>query len=107
VELDVFSGRRNPTWTLETEESQDLLAMISRLPPGDEIVPTGLGYRGFIVYRTVMGRPQRWLHVGRGMVRMADNHQIRHYRDSEGIEQWLRRQAISRGYGALIDTAPQ
>jgi len=104
VELDVFSGRPNPGWPLISEEAEDLLARISRLAPDGGVgkLSTALGYRAFIVYRTVSGTPQRWLHVGRGVVRIAENYRIRHCGDTEGIEESLKQQAIARGYGALI-----
>jgi len=105
VELDVFSGRPNPTWPLTAEESQDLLARIGQLSPGGGPVPAGLGYRGFIVYRIETARPQRWLHVGRGTVWMTGQKQTQPYRDTEGIEESLRNQAIARGFGALIPGA--
>lgn len=106
VELDVFSGRPNPGWSLAAEEAKDLLSRISRLAPnGGGQSPAGLGYRGFIVYRTITGPPQRWLHVGRGVVSIAENTQVRQCRDTEGIEEWLRQQAIARGYSGLIGPA--
>lgn len=107
VELDVFSGRPNPGWWLASEEAEDLLARISRLTPGGGAgeLPAALGYRGFNVYRTISGPPQRWLHVGRGIVSIAENNQMRQCSDSEGIEEWLRQQAIACGYGGLIGLA--
>jgi len=51
VELDVFSGRPNPTWTLEPALASDLLDRIARLHSTIQAVecPQNLGYRGFIV----------------------------------------------------------
>ncbi len=106
VELDLFSGRPNPTWPLTAEESQDLLARISRLSPGGGgPVPAGLGYRGFIVYRVETGRPQRWMRVGRGTIWMTGQKETQPYRDTEGIEDWLRNQAIARGFGTSVPGA--
>jgi hypothetical protein len=104
VELDVFSGRPNPQWPLSSEEAEDLLARIGRLAPdgGRRELPAALGYRGFNVYRATTGAPQPWLHVGRGVVKIAEHNQIRHCSDTEGIEELLRRQAIAHGYGALV-----
>ena len=104
VELDVFSGRPNPTWPLTAEESHDLLARVGRLSAGGGPVPAGLGYRGFIVYRFETGRPLRWLQVGSGTVWMAGQSQP--YRDTEGIEDSLRNQAIARGFGTAVSAAP-
>jgi hypothetical protein len=104
VELDVFSGRPNPRWPLTSEEAEELSARVSRLAPdgGAGKPSTALGYRAFIVYRTVGERPQRWLRVGHGVVGIAGNYRIRHSGDTEGIEELLKRQAVARGYGALI-----
>lgn len=55
VELDVFSGRLNPRWTLDPVVGELLAALlpsltsrVDRLAPGDRELP-GLGYRGFVV----------------------------------------------------------
>lgn len=48
VTIDMFSGRRNPTWTLSHDESQDLLKKISgqRGVVSTKQGHQGLGYRG-------------------------------------------------------------
>jgi len=51
VELDIFSGRPNPTWELGERESVELESIIERASPSPRKVdPPGLGYRGFIIY---------------------------------------------------------
>jgi hypothetical protein len=49
VELDVFSGRANPRWVLDTFTAQQLRALLDELPPAPEPARAspGLGYRGF------------------------------------------------------------
>lgn len=52
VELDIFSGRPNPTWILSKGEERELIDRLVAdpslmLPPSAET--GGLGYRGFIV----------------------------------------------------------
>lgn len=49
VELDVFSGRPNPTWALATEQADELARLHAALPATDArtSLPDGLGYRGF------------------------------------------------------------
>ena len=52
VQLDVFSGRPNPRWTLSPRQSRELVERIQAdprvlLPRDAETV--GLGYRGFVV----------------------------------------------------------
>jgi hypothetical protein len=50
VELDIFSGRPNPTWELSAADTATLVGMIGSLPPSQPAdLPTPLGYRGFLV----------------------------------------------------------
>ncbi len=47
VELDIFSGRPNPTWELSQEQERELRERIARLPRAqDGSFPNPLGYRG-------------------------------------------------------------
>jgi hypothetical protein len=53
VELDIFSGRPNPKWTLSPAQEAEWLARSSSLPAdssqtGSE--PPGLGYRGLVLH---------------------------------------------------------
>ena len=52
IELDIFSGRPNPTWALGERANAQLEAMIQGALPaqGNTNLP-GLGYRGFILHR--------------------------------------------------------
>jgi hypothetical protein len=49
IELDVFSGRPNPTWALNDEEAKEFLSKFKLLTVSDSDKPLydGLGYRGF------------------------------------------------------------
>jgi hypothetical protein len=51
IELDVFSGRPNPTWALSDQEGKEFLAKFKALTASDSHKPhyDGLGYRGFKV----------------------------------------------------------
>src|SRR5687768_12404132 len=51
VEVDAFSGRPNPTWSLTTQEGDELRRRLLTLPGGqpDASVPDHLGYRGLLV----------------------------------------------------------
>ena len=51
IELDVFSGRPNPTWSLNDEQARECLARFKALKMSEsKRVPyNGLGYRGFKV----------------------------------------------------------
>jgi hypothetical protein len=49
AELDIFSGRPNPTWSLNDEQARELLARLKQLTPkaSSRALYDGLGYRGF------------------------------------------------------------
>lgn len=50
VEIDIFSGRPNPTWTLSDTQTASLLEMVGGLPQSEAgAAPDHLGYRGMIV----------------------------------------------------------
>jgi hypothetical protein len=60
VELDIFSGRPNPSWTLAAPERDEFLRQLSvprqEGPPSRDL--PGLGYRGFAVHVTRDGKSQ-------------------------------------------------
>jgi hypothetical protein len=50
VDLDVYSGRPNPTWEVTPEEADRLLTALAQLPPRDSVtLPGSLGYRGLVL----------------------------------------------------------
>lgn len=51
VELDIFSGRPNPRWSLAEPQNELLLSLIASLQPATALPPQipGLGYRGFLI----------------------------------------------------------
>lgn len=55
VELDIYSGRPNPAWTLTAEQEGDFRGLLARLRAagfahrGDGEPPPALGYRGLVV----------------------------------------------------------
>ncbi|WP_369214186.1 hypothetical protein [Streptomyces flavofungini] len=48
VEIDLYSGRRNPSFGLAPETGRELMSRIAALPPASAgaAPPQGLGYRG-------------------------------------------------------------
>ena len=71
IELDIFSGRPNPTWTVDGADEQVLLQRLAVARPGAPgawDVPLPLGYRGFLVYRANIERV---------------------YQSIPGLEEWL------------------
>ncbi|GAB4040581.1 hypothetical protein GCM10028809_65270 [Spirosoma gilvum] len=105
VELDAFSGRPNPTWTLSEAESTELVELLKSLPAIPDSAQTSrLGYRGFLVSNSkeATGLPSR-MRVYRKVIRMESN-PPQSYRDINGLEHRLIQQASQRGYGAVIDS---
>lgn len=102
IELDIFSGRPNPTWTVGTEEIAPFL------PAGEgaraePIEPPGLGYRGFLItyVPAETGEPVSiWVYSSR--ITIGEPGQERTYLDVLGLEGWLLGNATSRGYGLLL-----
>lgn len=95
VEVDVFSGRTNPSWSLDGGEAAELAARLSGLPASPRpFAEVGLGYRGFVVH----GRAAGEVRVHRGVVRVGG----RDYEDARGLEGWLAERARARGYGMLV-----
>lgn len=79
IEIDLFSGRVNPRWTLSTAEAGELRAAVAGLAAsvGEGAAPPDLGYRGFrvadgdiltIVYGgSVRRRGRVWADPGRAV----------------------------------------
>jgi len=105
VELDVFSGRPNPTWSLSAEQVKELIGLFQNLPPADQSAPeTGLGYRGFLISNPDRaGGLAKHIRIYGGIVTMTDGHE-QSYRDVHGIEHRLLLQASQHGYKAIVDS---
>jgi hypothetical protein len=96
VELDIFSGRPNPTWVLTPAQASDLTSRIARLHPATAVGqrPDNLGYRGFIVQTTTASSPSsamdRTIRAYSGIVEVVDSTGTAYYRDPQRqIELWL------------------
>jgi hypothetical protein len=90
VELDIFSGRPNPTWILSDEEGDIFLKRLSILPRvSAKELSTNLGYRGFIV--RVMNETEKSLvRIQNGTVLLSQDDTNVYYRDqNRDLEQWL------------------
>lgn len=97
VELDVFSGRPNPRWTLMAGRAAELGQLIRDLEPADRPKPPGLGYRGFVLTSGAAKAS-----VFGGVVSVKRDDDIAHFRDVHGLEQLLLRQARAHGYDELL-----
>jgi hypothetical protein len=97
VELDVFSGRPNPRWTISAHPA-DVWEAIASLPTVEnQQEPGHLGYRGFVLRQ---GAREARVYNGRIWVREPGGARI--VRDSSRLEERLIDAARARGFGALI-----
>lgn len=98
VELDVFSGRPNPSWTLSPEEADGLAKRLQSLRSVDQAPhEPGLGYRGFM-----LSSSEREIRVYQGVLTVQEGGITKHYADVNQIESWLTEQARRHGYGSFI-----
>lgn len=90
VELDVYSGRPNPTWDLSGSDSRALKAMLEALPAGPPAMPAdALGYRGFLV-RFPGEAASPGIKVRKGVVQRGTGASAKFFGDRGGrIETWL------------------
>ncbi len=107
VELDIFSGRPNPSWELSTEDVSELAGRMTNLTPASKLpVMGGLGYRGFVISNPdkIEGLPIQ-IRVYNGTITTTEKELTNYYEDINNIESWLLEQARKSGYGDLIDEA--
>ena len=106
VELDVFSGRPNPTWELSAEEGTALARLMADLPSGVAPPSEGrLGYRGFVLFNPAgePGFPAR-VRVGGGVVvvEQEDGREV-YLADVHGLEHRLLDLASQHGFRRLVE----
>ncbi|HXQ68328.1 MAG TPA: hypothetical protein VN980_17295 [Alphaproteobacteria bacterium] len=88
VTLDIFSGRPNPRWTLDSAAASSLFKRLAALvtESGSRLEPPGLGYRGLLVESEDGPRIETPIRIYRGTVyrgiaRLAD--------PGRALERWL------------------
>ena len=89
VELDIFSGNPNPTWTLSSSDAALFLqktAALPRVPPRRR--STNLGYRFFIV-RVMQGKETSVRLVQNGIVELSRGGTTLFGRDHRSLERGL------------------
>lgn len=111
VELDIFSGRPNPTWELTAEESAEFLRMVEGLPKSTGgTVREDLGYRGLAVIsgtRLTRAGFER-LVVWNGVVSARRAGAEEQWRDKDrSLERWLLRSGKGRIDSTLLDEVGQ
>jgi hypothetical protein len=106
IELDVFSGRPNPSWELNHSESGELLKELSLLPEVDKNKAEffdGLGYRGFIISVLDELKPTSQPVTYRVYkVFILSNDKV--FSDKNSIENKLIEQGRNKGFADLIDS---
>jgi hypothetical protein len=93
VELDVFSGRPNPTWELSKEQVHELITTTLSLHPSKETPhERDLGYRGLILRteKYYLDLPQR-IDIFKGIIVIEYNDGTSKVLEDTGrvIEYWL------------------
>jgi hypothetical protein len=100
VQLDLFSGRPNPRWTVSGEAADRLLSLVDRSEPTERRDPPDLGYRGFVLVTTIESVRA---FDGTLAIQASREEQPRYFRDTGGMEDLLLAQARELGYGEDID----
>jgi hypothetical protein len=75
VEIDIFSGRPNPSWELGPADSRTLADLVHHIPRAREAdgYKDGLGFRGFVVDLVDDEKP-RQLRISRTSISDGRNH---------------------------------
>jgi hypothetical protein len=100
VEMDIFSGRPNPSWELSSEQTLELQQRVSALhrqtPPAP--IFDGLGYRGLVIRDP--SAPGSFLKVGFGQIlQMKEGVQSIYRDEGRTLEKWL----LGTGKGKIND----
>lgn len=104
IQLDVFSGRPNPSWELSPSESGELFNQLSLLPEADAAKAPyydRLGYRGFIVsvYEKDTTSSPSIYRIFQGYVFNSD----KLYSDKDSLEKSFIEQARKKGFADIIE----
>lgn len=110
VSVNFFSGRSNPSWTLDDAEVSTLQSKVQCLKKVEpRPFPVRAGYNGFTLLQdgSISNLPML-IQVSNGIVFLyrdaSDPHQERTYReDSNHLETWLKRLAVEQGLGKYLE----
>jgi hypothetical protein len=104
VELDVYSGRPNPTWSLSAAEAEQIAGLLKDLPRTAAGAAEGLGYRGFVLRMSdPAGATSKSVRVSTGVVTIQQGDRAEHFVDAHGVEERLLQQARDHGFGSVVD----
>jgi len=107
VRLLIYSGRPDPSWSLDETAITDLRRRLQQTIGGERAPqpgPEGLGYRGLLVENSarVAGLPAAFT-VFRGVLSEPSRERGNHWQDRGGVESWLLAEARARGHGEALD----
>jgi hypothetical protein len=105
VEIDVYSGRPNPSFQLSDPLGKEFARMLEKLPRATrEAADPGLGYRGFVVTPNPGADPAlpKKVRVFDGLIVIEKGSAVETYVDANGAESWLKEHAVRAGYGSLV-----
>jgi hypothetical protein len=106
IELDIYSGRPNPSWKMDVKQTNDLLQKLAKLytlPKAELDVQDGLGYRGFIIKVVDDNKKDEApiiVKVFHGIIKIDDNL----FEDTILLEKNLLNQAKQNGYKNIIES---
>jgi hypothetical protein len=89
VEVDIFSGRPNPSWTLSEAEASVFASRRSALQQTAPAPRSGaLGYRGLVV--ELLDEPGRRMYIRNGVIELSDGTSSVFFADpGRSLERWL------------------
>jgi hypothetical protein len=103
VELDIFSGRPNPRWSMRADQAPVLATLFAAAPHVQPVEAPGLGYRGFLIHlRTGDPAVPQTIRVYAGTLTATIAGGEVTVADERGLEQLLLADAQLMGYGPLI-----
>ena len=89
IELDVFSGRPNPQWSLSASDEAYLLEKLQNLPEiPSKSFDQPLGYRGMVVYRSD-NKPTTYRIWKNLITRDVAGEMTAYQDDNRSLEMWL------------------
>ena len=99
IELDAFSGRPNPSWTLTEDQAARLMGRLAALNQitSEKTAPDDLGFRGFILTSEDLR-----IRVCPGLITVEERGQRTTYRDTTGVYDELIKEARTRDFGGIV-----
>ena len=103
----IFSGPRDPSWSLTDEQRKFVQDRLQGLTPSELFPGPRLGYQGFLIDNPG-GLPEfpRRVRVWRGAIAAFNDHGERQvYEDKYGLEQWLLGIAMTQPFADVLNRA--